>query len=241
MQKKVSGKLNKWKSNVHLSLADEIGGGRPWLGEFHLVAIYRRALSVNEIQQNFQAGQSGDVTPMQVAQDQRELLFEQEIAPLLAQNCLECHDSASKKGGLDLSRKTAARAGGESGEVILPGKSQESLLWDQIESGDMPPSGEPLSDKDKAFVRKWIDGGAVWTVDQIDPAIYAQKKRPNNIWVQRLTVPEYIETVRSAVGVDIVQEAREILPPDLRADGFSNTAYNLHVDLKHVEAYAHLP
>ncbi len=240
MQKKVSGKLNKWKNNFHLSLADEIGGGRPWLGEFHLVAIYSRALTVNEIQQNFQAGQSGDVTPMQVAQDQRELLFEQEIAPLLAQNCLECHDSASKKGGLDLSRKTAALAGGESGEVILPGKSQESLLWDQIESGDMPPSGEPLSDKDKAFVRKWIDGGAVWTVDQIDPAIYVQSNRSNDIWVQRLTVPEYIETVRSAVGVDIAPEAREILPPDLRADGFSNTAYNLNVDLKHVEAYAHL-
>ena len=30
------------------------------------------------------------------------------------------------------------------------------------------------------------------------------------------------------------------LPPDLRADGFSNTAYNLNVDLKHVEAYSRL-
>ena len=51
---------------------------------------------------------------------------------------------------------------------------------------------------------------------------------------------EYIETVRSAVGVDIAKEARELLPPDLRADGFRNTAYNLNVDLKHVEAYSQL-
>ena len=58
--------------------------------------------------------------------------------------------------------------------------------------------------------------------------------------MQRLTVDEYIETVRSAVGVDIAKEAHELLPPDLRADGFSNTAYNLNVDLKHVEAYAQL-
>ena len=53
-------------------------------------------------------------------------------------------------------------------------------------------------------------------------------------------MPEYIETVRSTVGVDVAEEARRILPADLRADGFSNTAYNLGVDLKHVDAYGRL-
>jgi hypothetical protein len=46
--------------------------------------------------------------------------------------------------------------------------------------------------------------------------------------------------VRSAVGVDITEEARRILPRDERADGFTNTAYNLGVDLAHIEAYARL-
>ncbi len=55
-----------------------------------------------------------------------------------------------------------------------------------------------------------------------------------------MTIPEYIETVRAAVGVDIGVIARRVLPPDLRADGFSNTAYNLNVDLKHVDAFAQL-
>ena len=41
-------------------------------------------------------------------------------------------------------------------------------------------------------------------------------------------------------GVDIAKEARELLPPDLRADGFNNTAYNLNVDLKRVDAYSKL-
>jgi len=41
-------------------------------------------------------------------------------------------------------------------------------------------------------------------------------------------------------GVNIAKEARNILPPDIRADGFSNTAYNLSVDLKHIESYAKL-
>ncbi len=55
-----------------------------------------------------------------------------------------------------------------------------------------------------------------------------------------MTVDEYIETVRESVGVDVAKEAREILPRDLRADGFSNTAYNLGVDFQHVNAYAAL-
>ncbi len=55
--------------------------------------------------------------------------------------------------------------------------------------------------------------------------------------MQRLTVSEYVESVRTLLGVDVAQQAHEILPPDLRADGFSNTAYNLTVDLAHVEAH----
>ncbi len=65
-------------------------------------------------------------------------------------------------------------------------------------------------------------------------------RRAAQNWIRRLTVPEYIETVRSLTGVNIEEEARAILPPDIRADGFSNTAYNLSVDLKHVEAYSRL-
>jgi hypothetical protein len=53
-------------------------------------------------------------------------------------------------------------------------------------------------------------------------------------------VAEYIETVRRATGVEIESDARRLLPRDVRADGFTNTAYSLGVDLGHVEAYAKL-
>ncbi len=241
--KQVAGAVSNWRDEFKLSLADELTGGRPWLGELHLVAIYSRALSANEVVQNFQAGPQAGVDPHaaeKLAAARAERKFAIEVAPLLARNCLECHDSAIKKGGLDLSQRDAAMAGGESGVVIVPGKSNESALWDQIDSGDMPPSGQALSDDDKTLIRKWIDDGAAWPLEVIDPAVYAGNPGASELWIQRLTVPEYIETVRSAVGVDISKEAIEWLPPDLRADGFSNTAYNLNIDLKHVEAYARL-
>jgi hypothetical protein len=239
--KRVGGKLSGWSDKFRLSLANEVTGDRPWLGELHLVAVYSRALTAREVQQNYQAGAgAGNAVATSVAQNQHMKLFESRIAPLLARSCLDCHDSALKEGGLDLSKKLTALAGGDSGKVIVPGKSAKSLLWERVESGDMPPEGEPVSAEDKSLLRQWIDAGAPWSLDAIDPAIYAYDGGAGKTWVRRLTVPEYIETVRSAVGVDISKEARERLPPDLRADGFSNTAYNLNVDLKHVEAYARL-
>ena len=103
----------------------------------------------------------------------------------------------------------------------------------------MPHDRPPLSDNEKRQLRDWIDANAQWTIDYVDRAIYRNVRQSGN-WVQRLTIPEYIETVRTAVGVDIAKEARRTLPQDKRADGFRNTAYNLNVDLGHVEAYAQL-
>jgi hypothetical protein len=175
----------------------------------------------------------------EAASPQAARLFETQIAPLLSRRCLECHRGGAKKGGLDLSHKEAALAGGENGMAIVPGKADESLLWLYVESDDMPKGRAPLSDQEKQLLRQWIDAGAAWTRDQIGPTGGAQHSAAGD-WVRRLTVPEYIETVRSTVGVDIEQEARQLLPPDLRADGFTNTAYSLGIDLSHVEAYARL-
>jgi uncharacterized repeat protein (TIGR01451 family) len=41
----VGGDFSNWDKGLRLALANELTGGRPWLGEFHLVAIYSRALS----------------------------------------------------------------------------------------------------------------------------------------------------------------------------------------------------
>lgn len=164
--------------------------------------------------------------------------FDARISPLLAKHCVECHNPTAKKGGLDLSRKDAAVVGGKSGKVLTPGKAAESLLWKQIDSGKMPKDRPGLADRDKALLREWIDAGAVWSDKVIEPAALDTAVLASR--VRRLTAAEYIATVRSTLGVDIERDARKLLPPDLRADGFSNTAYNLNVDLSHIEAYARL-
>lgn len=241
VQKSVPGLPSNWNADFEFALGNELSGDRPWLGTFHLVAVYNRDLTRDEIGQNFRAGPQGDSTPDMLTQSNPgKSLFETQIAPLLANRCLECHDSASRQGLLDLSKKAAALTGGENGPSIVPGNADESLLWQMIEADDMPRKREPLSAAEKSLVKKWISLGATWTLDTIDPAVYAHQGQASGIVLQRLTVQEYINTVQAAVSVDISKEARELLPRDIRADGFSNTAYNLNVDLKHVDAFAKL-
>ena len=242
-EKRVPGAMANWNGKYRLALANEFSSDRPWLGMFHLVAIYSRDLSVEEVAQHFKAGVNARSTGAQLAtrkQSSKEQFFDREIAPLLSRHCLECHDTVNHKGRLDLSKKSTAFATAKKEIVIVPGKSAESLLWEVVEADDMPNERDPLSVDEKKLLRKWIDDGAVWAGEEIDPLAHTHDWRVNQNWVRRLTVPEYIETVRSLTGVDIAREARETLPPDIRADGFSNTAYNLTVDLKHIEAYSRL-
>jgi hypothetical protein len=181
----------------------------------------------------------GELAPGGAARPNTPQYFDAHVAPLLARHCLECHDGAKKKGKLDLSRKDAALAGGKHGKVIVPGKSAESLLWEQVESDEMPEDRPSLSAKEKQLLKDWIEAGAVWSGDTLDPLLVRDGRAAQN-WLRRLTVAEYVETVRAAVGVDVEADARRLLPPDGRADGFTNTAYNLSVDLAHVEAFARL-
>jgi len=170
----------------------------------------------------------------------RERVFERQVAPLLASRCLECHDAAKREGKLDLSRRDAAFQGGREGPAIVPGKPEESLLWESVDFDDMPHEREPLAAAEKQLLHDWIADGAVWTLETLDPADYRYDRSAGEQWIQRLTVEEYVRSVRDTLEVDIAAEARRLLPADVRADGFSNTAYNLGVDLDHVAAFAEL-
>ena len=86
--------------------------------------------------------------------------FEKNIRPVLNTQCYSCHSSTSKdvKGGLSLDTRQGILNGGDSGPSVVPGKIDESLLLDYIESGDMPPDN-PLSEDIVNNFRQWIKMG----------------------------------------------------------------------------------
>jgi hypothetical protein len=103
----------------------------------------------------------------------KTVAYEQDIRPILSQNCYACHGAAMQMNGLRLDQRSAALEGGHSGPVIKPGKSAESKLVQMVsgmvEGKLMPPSGDRLSAEQIGLLRAWIDQGAVWPDDSAPP------------------------------------------------------------------------
>ncbi len=107
--------------------------------------------------------------------------FERDIAPLLTVRCLKCHSGARAKGELDLTRRDRLLAGGDSGSVVTPGKSADSLLFDYVRAKKMPPK-QPLSAKEIDLLRRWIDAGAAWQGPALSPPRPAEAQRAGRDW-----------------------------------------------------------
>ena len=57
---------------------------------------------------------------------------------------------------------------------------------------------------------------------------------------RRLTTVELVRTLRDGLGVDLSEAVAELVPGDLRAEGFSNTGPAQVTSLEHIEAYEQL-
>ena len=99
-------------------------------------------------------------------QDQGRVDFIQQIVPILQQRCLNCHGASKAEGGLQLHDAAATRRGGDSGAVLVPGKSDQSELLRRLKTIDlqerMPLKLKPLTNQEVGLLTSWIDQGAEW-------------------------------------------------------------------------------
>ncbi|HEY7329893.1 MAG TPA: PSD1 and planctomycete cytochrome C domain-containing protein [Gemmataceae bacterium] len=115
-----------------------------------------------------------------LAQAADETFFRRQVAPLLEQHCLRCHDQKLRRGGLSLATAADLAAGGDSGPTVVSGKPSESLLLSMV-SGDkpkMPKKAAPLKPQQVAVLQKWISQGAAWPKD----LTLSARKEPSEIW-----------------------------------------------------------
>ena len=97
--------------------------------------------------------------------------FEVEVQPLLKEKCWKCHGATVQKGELALHTAALIQKGGESGVVVVAGKSAESHLFELVKHGDMPPDKkERLSESQVELIRRWIDDGATFGTKSSDRA-----------------------------------------------------------------------
>lgn len=104
-------------------------------------------------------------------------VFETDILPVLNAHCLQCHGGVHQRNGLDLRTLPALLKGGQSGAVVVPGRPEDSLLWQKLRTDAMPKTDNKVSEADKKRIRAWIEAGAKGIVRR-DAAAVASSARP---------------------------------------------------------------
>lgn len=98
-----------------------------------------------------------------------DLAYNRDIRPILSDKCFACHgfDAKTREADLRIDLQEAAFAKNDEGKAaIVPGKPEESLIWQRIITTDeddiMPPpkSHKELSAAEKETIKKWIEQGA---------------------------------------------------------------------------------
>ena len=158
--------------------------------------------------------------------------FETKVRPILVANCHKCHSGKEPKGDLGLDSRGGLLAGGESGDVVVPGQPEKSLLVEAINrtSLEMPPD-KKLADADIATLTEWVKLGAPWPEEPGSNGPMLRKTRgkitdeDRAYWafqpVKKMVAPEIGSDIWSRGSIDRFLLARMIpqgLQPAAEAD-----------------------
>jgi len=90
-----------------------------------------------------------------------EIDYNSEIQPIFNSSCISCHSGSDPEEGLSLTSYSNVMNGGDSGDVVIPFNHANSLLWQYINSGFMPPGANDLTDSQVDLIAQWINEGAL--------------------------------------------------------------------------------
>src|SRR3954447_13780794 len=147
--------------------------------------------------------------------------FRNDIQPVLAQYCYDCHADGANKGGVALDEL-------KSDDALVHNPELWWKVLKNVRAGLMPPAKKPQPTADERLrLAKWIKYGAFG----IDPAA----PDPGRVTLRRLNRAEYRNTIRDLMGVDF--RADEEFPPDDTGYGFDTIADVLTVSPLLLEKY----
>jgi hypothetical protein len=167
------GDLSSWDSSLKLALANEFAGGSPWLGEFHLVSLYSRALTPAEVRQNFHAGPDGDAIVCYATADSDDDGVRDQL--IVFSDSLSATTRVDRSGTEDIEALTF-----QPGTNVLFAVNADRLGTLDLSTGDFSPMPQEVGRGRGAggvIEFKNIDGLAF---DQTDGALFAVHRRSAN-------------------------------------------------------------
>jgi len=138
--------------------------------------------------------------------------FDDDVARILITRCLECHKGSEPSGNLSLESRDGFLRGGDSGESVVPGNANASLLLQRIHDGEMPPPvkgiSQSLPDSERKILSDWITDGAHWPNDRtLDLYEVTTDVRGGRDWwafqpIQRPAIPSVANAARIQNPID---------------------------------------
>src|SRR3954471_15422414 len=148
------------------------------------------------------AALTATVAAQNPTQPQPTVDFVRDIQPILQASCYECHGSQKTKAHLRLDSPAGILKGGETGSIIVPGKSEQSLIVRRIQGLDgddrMPKEGDPLPPAQVALIRSWIDQGAKWPGAEAAPVTHENTPEEALHWAYRRPARPPLPEVRNS-------------------------------------------
>jgi WD40 repeat protein len=94
--------------------------------------------------------------------------YDDDIKPIFARYCFQCHSASEMRSGLSLESFAGVNKGGSSGEVVIAGRPASSILYKAVaHEGEgipqMPLGGAKLADPYLNLIRDWIQQGLLET------------------------------------------------------------------------------
>ena len=132
--------------------------------------------------------------------------------------CVGCHNTRAKVGGLALDG------------LNLQAPANDAEIWEKalrkLRGHLMPPPGNPQPPQ------KDVDSFVTWMENTLDT--HPTGPTAGYVPIERLNRTEYIAEVKSLIGVDV---KADILPQDIKVDGFDNIAAALSVSPAFLDQY----
>src|SRR5262245_47143043 len=151
--------------------------------------------------------------------------FVQDVSPVLAAYCFECHAGSEVEGDMHLDRIGGIRG-------VLSGDVDLRLIREMVSTAQMPPKKKAQpSDHERLTVTQWLDAAIDYVLPDapIDPGWFT---------VHRLNRTEYRNTLRDLLGIDpAAVDLAAKLPRDDTGYGFDNIADVLSTSPVAVEQY----
>lgn len=115
------------------------------------------------------------------AADETPVDFVKKIKPILADRCVECHNSDTIFGELNLQNREHAFHKRKAGPAIVPGSPEKSMLYLALtlppkDKKAMPATGHRIPKDEVSTIRQWIAEGAKWPEGK-DGAITPQHRK----------------------------------------------------------------